>query len=193
MLDPQIREAFISQFLKKRDSSSLIFEEVGILKGKSIVDIAIFNQNFFQAFEIKSGSDSSQRLQNQIDSYAQVFDSITLITEQNQALKIMPLIPKYWGIIIVDKKYNNVIFDMLRLPKKNTLIQKKAIIDLLWKDEAVKILKDKGIKGMSSKRLKTVLKKVDLVYQSIDDLRLAVYNQLRLRDSWKESITKPIS
>lgn len=193
MLDPQIREAFINQFLKKRNSSSLIFEEVGILKGKSIVDIAIFNEKFFQAFEIKSGSDSSQRLQNQIESYAQVFDTITLITESNQALKIMTLVPKYWGIIIVDKKYDKVIFEMLRMPKRNILIQKKALIDLLWKDEAVKILKDKGIKGMSSKRLKTVLKKVDLVFESINELRCAVYNQLKNRSSWKESLSQNIN
>ena len=187
MLDPEIRKAFIEQYLRKQGSKSLIYEEVGILTGTSIVDIALFNPEFFQAFEIKSGADSTQRLPNQIENYAKIFDSISIITEKSQVLKMLRLIPDYWGVIIVDKVFGEISFDIWRMPKHNQLVNKRAMAELLWRDEAAKALRKKGIKGTSKKKRKALWNKIETTF-TLEELRKVVVETMNARGEWKNLI-----
>ena len=190
MLDPEIRKAFIKQYLLNQSKKSLIFEEVGILRGKSIVDIALFNNDFFQAFEIKSGSDGIQRLPNQIESYAHIFDSITLITEESQVMKMSKMIPAHWGLIVVKKVFENIEFDVLKLPKRNLGIQKMSLAQFLWRDEAMQALKRRGYKRISSKKVKALWNMI-VNNLSVEEIRSEIVIALKSRGDWKNPLAYP--
>jgi hypothetical protein len=74
MNDPYIRERFKNQYLDKFNRENcLIFDELGIMQGSSIVDLALLTPSFFQAFEIKSGEDTLTRLPGQITKCLIIF------------------------------------------------------------------------------------------------------------------------
>ena len=189
MNDPQIRDMLLNTFLKKYQSNenSLILEEVGIMHGNSIVDLAVFSPFFNQAFEIKSAQDSLTRLPKQLQDYIQVFDYITVITQPSHLEDIKRICPKFIGILVV---YNDWDMEYVQKPTASPVVNKKKLIQVLWRDEVYSFLKAKGIKGHSGSSNAKV-KKIACDNATVQEIRQLVFKTLKNRPEWKSEFRKP--
>lgn len=183
MNDPEIRELLLQKFLTKYQNAEncLIFEEVGVMYGESIVDLAIISKVFNQAFEIKSAQDSMSRLPKQLKDYLQVFDYITVVSQPSHLDEILGIAPHFVGIMMV---YDNGDIEYLRKPTANPFIRKNKLIQLLWRDEVYRFLRTKGHKGMSSLS-NAKIKKLACDTYSLGEIRELVFETLKNRADWK--------
>lgn len=187
MKDPDIRKAFKEKYLKKLDPNTLVVDELCILNSKSRVDIAVIYDDFIQAFEIKSKVDSTVRLPNQVECYDKVFDSISVIGDEKHLAHFTRQIPSHWGIILVKKGMDlSPEFELLRLPKQNYGITKEALSQLFWRDEALKFLKERGIKKLSKKNKHKLWKLIEEF--PIEEIKKAIIFNLKNRKDWRPSL-----
>lgn len=106
--------------------------------GNNKADVVILNGTA-SAYEIKSERDNLDRLQQQIESYRQVFAQVSVITSLNHLDKVNQLVDTDVGIITLNKKYaisvvrkaeNNperidvgALFDSIQLHEAKTILQ----------------------------------------------------------------------
>jgi hypothetical protein len=191
MNDPKIREHFKNMYLSKvgKDVSNdiVIVDELGIMKGDSIADLAAVTPNSLECYEIKSGDDTLQRLPKQMENYNQVFDYISIITEEKYLKKIEAMVPLFWGIILAEDLGEQVSFKYFRKSTPNVNVNKRKVAELLWKNEMFQILSEHGIKCLGS----TPRSKLwDSLSQAIDlpQMRKEVFRAFKNRTDWKEPI-----
>jgi hypothetical protein len=116
-------------------------EEFGC--NSSRIDLAVVN-GALHGFEIKSDSDSVDRLHAQITEYGRVFDFMTLVCGRRLLAQARSLVPKWWGLQLADFDTGVVIIKDLRSPKKNPTRDRYAVARMLWKTEALKALRKHG-------------------------------------------------
>ena len=189
MNDPKIREHLKQLYLKQVDIPALIVDELGVLQGKSIVDIGVITPHSLEGFEIKSADDTLYRLPGQIESYNQVFDYLSIITEPKYIEKVSAMVPSFWGIIQTEDTPSGVTFVYNRLPTQNPYVDKRKVVELLWKSEVCAVLHELGDRGYSTLRREKLwdrlCEKVDLT-----QLKRHIYIMMKRRVNWKESVTK---
>lgn len=99
----KIKIAFYQKLLEKIDEKQFIVPEVFI--GKAIADILVVNGDI-HIYEIKSKSDSLNRLENQIIRYKECANKVTVVVDEKFVSKLESLsFMENVGIIAVDKKY----------------------------------------------------------------------------------------
>jgi hypothetical protein len=85
---------------KHSESNSTLFSE--FQAGNSIADILILNGTS-SIYEIKTELDNLERLNNQLDSYFQLFDKINVITFSSGLGKVNKIIDKKVGLLTLNK------------------------------------------------------------------------------------------
>ncbi|MDA0062688.1 sce7726 family protein [Brachyspira hyodysenteriae] len=152
-----IRNYLHSKVLKEHEDmkDAKIIDELKLCQGDAIIDIAVFNGSI-NGYEIKSDSDTLERLPKQIEIYNKVFNKMTIVTGDKYIDNIFSIVPEWWGIIKVingSSKIDN--FVVVRENKENQHIDSIALIQLLWKDEILELLElfniKSGVKGKSKK------------------------------------------
>ena len=106
--------------------------------GKNKADLVILN-GVSTVYEIKSQYDSLIRLEDQINSYFQVFDYVNVITTSSQVEKIKTLIPEKTGILVLTQ--NNTISTIRKAKSNKENIDPDILFDSLRKNEYTKIIK----------------------------------------------------
>ena len=92
MRDRDVRKALHHKVLKEHhgDTNTLVLDELGLRHGVARVDVAVVN-GYLHGFEIKSDSDTLDRLPSQVTIYNAVLDRATLVVgEKHIALKGLP-------------------------------------------------------------------------------------------------------
>lgn len=188
MRDKDIRVSIKESLLKKyyMDSDSRVVEELNVNYGDARIDIAVIN-GALHGYEIKSEKDTLYRLPNQLVSYSKTFDYLTVITGSNHLLHLESLLPKWCGIIIASyiKGTKDIQLNIHRNTERNNNIDKYSIVQLLWKDEVINILKSINIiKGLSGKSKHYLW---NLLANSLDEKSLSekVREVIKLRVNWK--------
>lgn len=94
MRDRDVRQALHRKVLKEHhgDADTLVLDELGLRHGTCRVDIAVVN-GYLHGYEIKSDSDTLERLPAQIATYGLVLDRATLVVGERHLEKAKPLIP----------------------------------------------------------------------------------------------------
>jgi len=187
--DREIRKALhkgkLSE-LKKKFTETKIIEELGLCQGEVRIDLVAVN-GYLHGFEIKSESDDLRRLPTQIEYYNKILDTITIVIGKKHFNKIKEIIPEWWGIIVAEKNLPNkkIILSQERDCKINTKVDAMLLVQLLWKDEVIDILKEKNLyNGLSNKPRKLLWSK--LVNEvSIDSLRFYIRSKLQSRNNWR--------
>jgi hypothetical protein len=126
----------------------LIVEEFGCNSART--DVAVIN-GALHAFEIKSDSDSLDRLPSQIEAYQGVFEYITLICGNRLLKRARVAIPKWWGLQKAEFEHGSVTLRQLRTPKLNPHQDSFALAKMLWKTEALACMRKHGHKVVTSK------------------------------------------
>lgn len=187
MNDAEIRVAFKSKVLTRyiRTPYALVIDELGLANGSSRIDIAVVT-NRLLGYEIKSGQDTLRRLPRQVGYYNSVFSRMTLIVDYSHAYEASRMIPLWWGIRLAERKPNgDVFFQIAREAKENPSPDKFAMVKLLWRNEALNILKQIGAdSGFRIKSREEIYKRL-VESIEIDELRVTICNRLRLRVNWR--------
>ena len=185
MKDFQIREILRETTLKKyiHDSNSKVVDELNIPITKSRVDIAVVNGHL-HGYEIKSASDTLNRLPHQIEGYTKVFDYITVVTENKYHKKVLEIIPEWVGIQICEIINGKPKTKTLRKPLFNRNKEGFFLAKLLRRTEIEQILKENNI---SYNRKTNVWKLCELLGNSISITKLSkiIRITLKQRQDWK--------
>lgn len=174
------------------DPDTLILDELGLCQGVARVDIAVVNGSL-HGYEIKSEKDTLARLPGQINIYNKVLDEITIITGQCHLENVMKIIPYWWGIQIAEMDEENyVVLNTIREPEKNPYIDSYSIAQLLWREEALDLLRRFELeKGFISKPRQKIWEKLSHSF-SLVDLKYYVREQIKSRQNWRSETQQMI-
>jgi len=179
--------SILREDLKKRHASDhkvRIFEELGVQHGTARVDIAVVN-GILHGYEIKSDKDTLDRLPEQIKEYNAVFDKITLVVGKRHLHEAIKIIPDWWGVVIAKINGDSVVFNIIRDEEFNKDQNNISIAKLLWRNEALKILKENGeAEGYYSKPRSAIYEKLA---RTLDTKTLSnkVRETLFFRPNWR--------
>lgn len=183
--DIEIREALIEKLNKENKSHYYrLINELVVCDGDARVDIAVANGKLC-GYEIKSDKDTLYRLPRQVEAYNRTFDKITIVVGEKYESKVINEIPEWWGIeVAYENKFKHVSFRKVRASKMNKEVDAIAILQLLWKDEILELLRKKNIKGLSSKNRRKLR---DIAAQNISLKELKDYTReiLKSREGWR--------
>lgn len=165
------------------DPDTRIVEEMGIWSGSARIDIAVINGEF-HGYELKSERDTLQRLPRQIELYNRVFDRAILVTGKRHLQKAKDYVPPWWGIIIASWRKDEVLLSFARKARRNPNIDPYLLARLLWRAEALALLKRFGIDhGVRSRSVDKMAERLaDRL--PIDDLAREVRAVLKAREGW---------
>lgn len=183
--DKDIRNVLIDKLKKENIGHNYrIINELGVCDGMARVDIAVTNGRLY-GYEIKSDKDTLERLPGQIEAYNKTFDKIIIVVGEKYKEKIINVVPDYWGIeVATQNKNNNITLKKLRSAKINKNVDSKSLLELLWKDELILLLKNKGVKGLSNKNRRKLR---DIAINSIplNEIKNYTRETLKFRKDWR--------
>lgn len=186
------RDVDIRKFLQiklkceyQEDPDTKIIDELGLCQGEARIDIAVVN-GFMHGYEIKSESDTLDRLPSQINVYNKVLDTVTVITGRCHICNIVKLIPCWWGLKEVEQDSDEIVrLVTIREPKYNPHVDAFSLVQLLWREEAIDVLKEIGLeKGFLSKPRRIIWERLA---QSIplNTLQYLVREKIKSRKNWR--------
>ena len=190
--DVDIRNLLLRKLQRRKARKSVIIQELGLHQGDSRVDVAVLN-GFIHGYEIKSGADSLNRLPRQVKHYGKVCDRVTIIVSSGHLEEVKRLVPAWWGISVVERGRLGLRMKRIRRPNPNPKIVAASIVQLLWRDEVVQILKKRKRKNRIVKGPRTILWKKLLQSVSTADLRSIVVNTIMVRPHWRPVVTPKLN
>jgi hypothetical protein len=179
------------------DPNTLIRQELGLCAGARRVDLAMINGELV-GFEIKSDQDTLYRLAGQAEAYGQVLDRVTLVTTARYIDKAAALVPTWWGLIRADPadgsgqtptgnkdvSAREAVLTRVRPAALNTEQDPFAVVQLLWREEALAILRERGLhRGLERKRRWIIWQHLAEAIP-LPELRALTRDQLRARRTW---------
>lgn len=186
--DFEIRTALKHHLSDQYGGNTLILDELEIKNGRARVDLAIIC-SYLHGFEIKSDSDTLQRLSMQANIYNSVMDRITLVVGTRHIYDAIEIVPGWWGIKLAQMGINGkVIFSDIRLPQPNVSVDGISVASLLWKDEALYLLEEIGdINDISSENISMIYTKLSEVME-LEWLTYKVTQMLKFRQNRRVGI-----
>ena len=177
--DPDVR-ALLREYLESvnEGTDAQILEELGLCQGDVRVDVAVVNGEL-SGFEIKSPSDTLARFPKQCRIYSKVVDRAWLVAPLRKLEKAD--VPEWWGQIGVFELDDRLALRVVRPSAVNPKVHAMSLARLLWRDEALEVLRNAGCaRGVMTKSRKVIWKRlIDSV--ALDDLRAAVRAALKRR------------
>lgn len=187
--DSDIRSLLLNSFLEIdeyiNEEDTVVINELDVCSGISRIDVAVINGKI-HGYEIKSMQDNLDRLPYQIESYNQIFDTMTIVAYEDHIKKIKAIVPKWWEIKAISQKNEQFIMKTVRSGKQNSNINIHNVAMLLWKDEMIDLLLSHSnlTRGYKSKTRNELAK---LIEKHIDSTVILDYvrNTLKYRQDWK--------
>lgn len=194
MLNPKINDGIIRKALIRKllqeghlnDPDTVVIEELGLKHGTARVDVALVNGRL-HGFELKSDLDTLLRLPRQMQVYNLILDQVTLVVGKDHLHEAINIIPDWWGVLIAKSidLVGHVKFYEIRQPEDNPSLDSISIARLLWRDEALDILKQLGhTSGIRSKRRDVIYERLVSVL-SQEELKAKVRRSLSTRINWR--------
>jgi hypothetical protein len=167
------------------DPDTLILDELGLLQGAARVDMAVVNGSL-AAWEIKSERDTLRRLDAQAAAYSRVFDYVTIIAAPSHVAKIEDVVPSWWGVCTAESAgRSHVALEGKREPARNPSLDAHALVELLWRDEALALLEGAGLAvGLRSKPRRALWTAL-VDHLPLPTLAAEVREALKARRGWR--------
>ena len=178
-VDPDVR-ALLREYLQDvhKGTDTRLLEELGLCQGDVRVDVAAVNGEL-SGYEIKSPSDTLARFPNQCRVYSKVVDRAWLVAPERTLAKAAT--PEWWGHIAVFDAGERLALRLVRPAQLNPKPDALSIAKLLWRDEALEVLRGAGrARGVMTKSRKVIWKRLIECVER-DDLRAAVRAALKRR------------
>lgn len=187
--DSEIRSVLRSRLSRKHayESRTVFIEELGLCRGQVRVDLSVVN-GLLHGYEIKSDRDSLRRLNGQVELYGKVFDRATLVVGDRHLPDILDMLPKWWGILLVQHSDRGLKFKAVRKPQNNPNRDPRSLVELLWFDDALALLeKRNAARGFRGKPRWIVWDRVCELC-SINEIARAVRGHLKARARKRVSV-----
>jgi hypothetical protein len=187
MDDAEVRENFHRKRLRRQHAhgGTLVVNELGLNHGRCRADIAIINGRLV-GYEIKSDSDSLKRLMEQVRSYNAIFDRVFMIVGERHVKCARKQIPKWWGLILsVRGPRGAVNFQTLRDAKTNECVDPISVARLLWRNEVVEILRQRGVPPRILRQPRANLYEYLVSVLGTREVRRVVRECLKTRRNWR--------
>lgn len=192
MRDTDIREALTRRLERSHahDPHTLIRHELGVQQGRRRIDVAVINGEL-TGYEIKSDHDTLARLGGQAHAYGEVLDRLWLVTTSRYVQPASAMLPAWWGILLATTRSEDghgasgkVSLRIVRRARLNVAQNSFAVAQLLWRDEALDVLRELDLhRGLSKKARWYVWERLaDSV--ELGDLRGIVRDRLKARLEW---------
>jgi hypothetical protein len=187
MHDRDVRDALHRKVLKEHhgDPNTLVLDELGLRHGTCRVDIAVVN-GYLHGYEIKSDTDTLERLPGQVSVYGAVLDRATLVVSEKYAEKARVYLPDWWSVKVVTTGSRGAInFDTVQPCKANPSIDPIALAELLWRPEVIEILRGLGTHEPFLRKPRAALYRYLAEVVELKDLRDLVRKTLKSRARWR--------
>jgi hypothetical protein len=90
-------------------------------------------------------------LGGQVELYSRVVDTATLVVADRHRTVAMRILPPWWGVLRVEATRRGPRFRTLRRAAKNPARDRRALVELLWLDDALGLLERRqaarGVRG----------------------------------------------
>lgn len=186
MRDRDIRTQLKQQLAAEHadEAGTIICDELEVCRGLSRIDVAMINGQI-HGFEIKSASDTLERLPRQVEHYSRLFDTVCLVVEGPHTERARPLIPRWWGLIEARDADGTVQLVRRRKQRPNPSIDPLALAQLLWREEALQLLTDRGLdRGVRTKARRAIAARL-AESLPVTELADCVRTCLKLRTDWR--------
>lgn len=186
--DIDIRQKLRDELVEghRRDPEpTILVDEFGVCSGSARVDIVVINGTM-SGYEIKSESDTLDRLAPQTELYSRILDYVTLVASPNHIPKAASYLPKWWGLIEARVNGPRLSLQVLRKPKLNPRPDAYSIAQLLWKDEVAEILRERSVAPQKA-RTRRQLWQLLVETLSLRELQTEVRRVLRRRQGWRSA------
>ena len=180
--DREIRDALLSLLRDAHAGAAdvALLEELGLCRGEVRVDVTLVNGSL-HGYEIKSDRDSLRRLARQVAVYSAVLDLATLVVGQRHAEAAVALVPPWWQILVAQVTPTGLCLVELRPGTVNEHRQRRALVELLWLDEALALLAARNAsRGFRRKPRPVVWDRVCEIYD-VDEIATEVRERLKAR------------
>jgi hypothetical protein len=107
--------------------------------------LAVVDGLRLHGYEIKSGRDSLRRLTQQVRLYSKVVDLATLVAAERHIDDAVAILPDWWGVVKVEAGTHGLRFKNLRRARNNPDRDPRALVELIWRDEALALLEGRGV------------------------------------------------
>lgn len=185
--DRLIRDALLEHLYKiyPIGGKARIIEELGVMHGASRVDLAVVN-GVLHGFEIKSDMDTLYRLSTQIRDYNAVFNKMTIVVGTKHLEDVINVVPEWWGVLLARQNTEgHVSLYQIREGLVNNDQNNEAIARLLWKDEAIEVLRElKAERGVVSQPRSVVYERLAKTLDAVT-LQKYVRDILSSRKDWR--------
>lgn len=184
--DQDIRNCLIERFVEefKNQKDTIIVKEMGLCRGKSRIDLAIIN-GIIHGIEIKSDLDTIKRLEHQIDVYKKTLDKVTLYVGNKLIDSALEIIPNWWGVVLISKdSCGQIQLQKKREPKINKHIDPFEILQLLWKEEALGLIDEIGLKGNFSYKSRDTIFETITSLSNLKKIQKYTVKALKERPDW---------
>lgn len=183
--DPEIRAA-LRLFLEDAhcsDPTAVVIDEFGVFHGRHRADLVAVN-GALDGYEIKSDADTLDRLADQVAMFSRVFDTMTLVCAPRHLRAAKRRIPRWWGLTTATSDQSGIRLEVKRPARANPTIEPELIARLLWRDEAIALLRAEALiedaRSMRRWDLLPLLAEVPL-----DRLRASVRESIKCRTNWR--------
>ena len=187
MHDKDVRRALHDKVFRehKGDPNTKVLDELGLRHGTCRVDIAVVN-GYLHGFEIKSDSDTLERLPFQVSIYSAVLDRATLVVGEKHAEKSKAYLPDWWGVkVAITGTGEEIDFEDVQRFKMNPNIDPIALAELLWRQEALELLRGIGTAEPILRKPRAYLYRQLAASFEINALRDAVRHAIKSREGWR--------
>jgi hypothetical protein len=186
MRDADVRTQLLKSLREQcpNNPPTRIIQELGVSQGSARIDLAVVNGRL-DGFEIKSERDTLERLPEQVRLYSKVFDRLTLVVGRSHLNAAVAIIPEWWGIVAADPASDGPDLIEVRPGTQNPELDPLALVELLWRDEALAVLEQMGVaQGLRSKPRAVIWRRLASLLP-LDDLRSLVRERLTSRAVWR--------
>ena len=164
--------------------ATVILEELALCQHEARVDLAAVNGRL-HGYEIKSPQDTLQRLPSQAEVYGRALDTVTIALTAEHYPHAKRILPQWWGIVEAVEHCGEPVILLRRKPRQNPGVDLNAVVQFLWRDEALSVLEEHGLDtGLRSKPRSTLWRKL-VESLPADILAEAVRARIKLRGDWR--------
>ena len=185
--DLEIRAALHSKRLNRLRSSGdvLIIDELGLAHAKSRVDVAVIN-GCVHGYEIKSAQDTLVRLPDQIATYCETLERLTIVCAPKHVDGVTRLVPDWCGVTEARQGARGVIhFDTIRRSAKNPDLKPTMLAHLLWHAEAVSLLTRFNLPAKELRRPRKQLYAMIAELMTTKEITASIRHFMGLRPTWR--------
>jgi len=184
--EPEIRAALRAYVAKEHavEAHTLIVEELALCQSASRIDLVAVNGNL-HGYEIKSARDTLQRLAGQAQAYRRVFDTVTLVLAGRHTAEARGMVPHWWGLVEVTGDRHRIQLRRKRKSRPNLCVDPRALVQFLWRSEALAILHERHLDGGLRTKPKPALWNTLVRSLTTEQLRTCVREALKSRERWR--------